>query len=126
MVKIVVEEDCGNAPKKLFVKDFNIACVQGDIEGALQMITDEAVWKIIGGDTHTGRTEIEEYLKSFAGLNVLELRLDNVISHGDRCAANGILISESRKLAFCNVYRFSSHAKDAKIKHIASYELEIE
>jgi len=31
MVEIVVKEDCGNSPEKLFLKQLNFAFVEGDL-----------------------------------------------------------------------------------------------
>jgi ketosteroid isomerase-like protein len=46
--KIIVEEDCGNAPKKLLLKELNIAFARGDSEKILSFVTDDIVWKIVG------------------------------------------------------------------------------
>jgi hypothetical protein len=56
----------------------------------------------------------------------LELNISNIMTHGSTGAANGILIFENNKsYAFCDVYIFSSAAKNAKIKEITSYVIEV-
>jgi len=41
-------EDCGNAPKKLLLKELNIAFARGDSEKILSFVTDDIVWEIVG------------------------------------------------------------------------------
>jgi len=49
MVKITVHEDCGNAPKKLFLRDFVISVVKNDSEHIFHNIIDDVQWNFIGG-----------------------------------------------------------------------------
>ncbi|MBN2501301.1 MAG: hypothetical protein JXB38_11030 [Anaerolineales bacterium] len=41
MVKISVAADCGNSPKKRFLKDFNIALAEGNQPFLLESVTDD-------------------------------------------------------------------------------------
>ena len=40
-----------------------------------------------------------------------------IITHGNTGSANGIVKSERKNLAFCNIYKFSGF-KNAKVKEI--------
>lgn len=125
MVKIIVEEDCGNAPKKEYVRDFNIAFAQNDVDKVLSMMTDDATWRMVGGETYQGGVAIRQALQKMGEAEAQELRLDHILSHGNQCAADGLITYKNSKVAFCDVYVFSSHAKDAKIKELISYAIEV-
>ena len=126
MIKISVSEDCGNAPKKQFIKDFCIASANGQIAAVIEMVTDDIALIIPGYKNAHGRAEVEELLtRDAARSKVSELIIDNILSHGDRCAANGTLrFEDGGVVAFCNVYRFNGHGKTAKIKEITTYSIE--
>ncbi|HEU5138658.1 MAG TPA: hypothetical protein VFT51_01700 [Bacillales bacterium] len=54
-----------------------------------------------------------------------ESELHNIITHGRVGSVNGALIFKNQKrLAFCDVYQFTSAGKKAKIKEITSYVIE--
>jgi len=46
MVKIRVGKDCGNSPKNLFLRDFNIAVAKGNTEIIGQNITEDVTWHL--------------------------------------------------------------------------------
>lgn len=123
MIQVTVAEDCGNAPKKQCIRDFLVACANADIESAASMLEDGIVLTIPGQVSLAGKDVVKEQLRTDASRKkVTELVIDNILSHGDRGAANGILIFENgRKVAFSSFYVFSSHSKDAKIKEITVY-----
>ena len=47
---INVQPDCGNAPRKLFLKDLNVALANGDIEFFTKNIQDSKLGKLL--DNH--------------------------------------------------------------------------
>lgn len=44
----MIKTDCGNAPKREFLKEFNSAFAKGDIEFLVASVSDEVVWDIVG------------------------------------------------------------------------------
>jgi hypothetical protein len=46
--KIMIATDCGNAPEKLFLKEFYTALAQGDIDFLIQQTPDHIHWNIAG------------------------------------------------------------------------------
>ncbi len=59
--------------------------------------------------------------------NKQKITIDHVISHGKACSANGVIRArDGSSYVFNNVYLFSSHAKDAPIKEITSYIIEVD
>lgn len=126
MTKIVCAEDCGNAPKKQYIKDFNIAFAKADVKEVLSMLTDDAEWEIVGEKLVRGKAAIQNELERMNAGPADELHIENLISHGNICAANGVMkFNDTNPVAFCDVYTFSSHAKSAKIKKMTSYAIEL-
>lgn len=118
----MVDEDCGNAPKKELLRDFKIAFVKGDIEYLLQNTTDDIQWTMVGDQIFEGKEQVTKMLEQTRKTKTAELALYNIITHGNTGAVNGVSKLENGALvAFCDVYRFSSNAKNAKIKEISSY-----
>jgi hypothetical protein len=126
MTKVTISEDCENAPKKEFIKDFNIAFAKEDIDYILDCFADGAHWEMVGAQSWDGKEEIAKALKTMNGGEASELIIDSILSHGDKCAANGILkYPDGSSVAYCDIYTFTGHAKDAKIKTLKAYAIDI-
>jgi hypothetical protein len=125
-VKIICPDDCGNAPKKAFLKEFNIAFAHNDIDFINENITDDFQWNIIGNHHIQGKEKVVETLKQNQNSKVTELHINNIITHGYAGSVNGTLIVENKKkYAFCNIYNFASSRNNSKIKEMTSYLIEI-
>ncbi|MBA3870810.1 MAG: nuclear transport factor 2 family protein [Anaerolineae bacterium] len=125
MVKVDVQPDCGNAPKKLFIRDFMIAFANGDSPALLDCVTDDATWEIVGERTLKNKTEIESALDKMLPATVKAMTLMSIITHGDEGSVNGIMtLTDDKHYGFCHVYTFNSHGKNAKVKQILSYVIE--
>ena len=126
-LRIVFPDDCGNAPKKMLLRDFNIAFARDDVAFILDNLDEEICWNMVGDRRIEGIEKVKEVLHQMTnGPRVKELHLHNIITHGKTGAANGILIFESGKqISFCDVYRFSSAGKNAKISEMTSYVIAI-
>ncbi|SEB61216.1 DNA-binding protein [Paenibacillus sp. GP183] len=125
-LKIISAEDCGNAPKKELLREFNIAFAKNDIGFIIENITDNVLWNIVGDKRIEGKDTFADTLKQMRNSTAIELYISNIITHGNTGSANGILTFENKKsYAFCDVYIFSSAAKNAKIKEITSYVIEV-
>jgi limonene-1,2-epoxide hydrolase len=125
MAKITCKEGCGNAPKQQFIKDFCVALANGELEAAINMVTDDVNVEIPGNASAKGKRETEELIrKDMERASVSELILENILSHGKYCATNGVLkFSDGGEVAFCNIYTFGSHSKNAKLKEIKTYSI---
>ncbi len=82
MAKVHVQPDCGNAPKKLFIRDFMIAVANNNASFMLGALTDDAVWKIMGERTLVGKPMIESALDTVLNTNVQEMTIATIITHG--------------------------------------------
>jgi hypothetical protein len=128
MTKVIFSEDCGNSPKNLLLRDFNIAVAKGDLEFIRKNIAEDIDWHLLEPAGHKwihGRDNVlEEYTHNLIIVPV-EFTIDNVISHGNTGAANGRIKAKGGKTyAFCDIYKFDGYTKSAKIKEMTSYTIE--
>jgi len=125
-MKLITPEDCGNAPKKEFLRDFNIAFAKNDSEEILKRVTDDITWEIVGDKIVHGKEQFAQVLDSMQGSKATELIIKTIITHGDEGSINGVMVfSSESSIAFCDVCTFSSHGKDALIKEMTSYAVEL-
>lgn len=126
MVNINVQVDCGNSPKAAALRDFNIAFAKCDRDFILESIADDIDWEMMGQMTISGRAQVEKELVGMLDGSMTELVIENVITHGDVGSVNGTFkLTDGKTYGFCDVYTFTSHAKDAKIKSLKSYVVDI-
>ncbi len=124
MAEIHVDTDCGNSPKRGFIKAFNIAFAKQDFKFILDSITDDVIWHIVGDKTIEGKDVFKNELELMQQ-QISSLHLHQILSHGKEGSANGIIKMENgKKYAFADFYIFSN-AKGAKIKALTSYIIEI-
>lgn len=124
-MKMTILDDCGNAPKKAFIRDFNIAFAENQTEKILASMSDDITWNMIGNTVLQGKEEVKKMLKTMEGEKATELILHTLITHGNTAAANGEMHFPSVTIAFCDVYEFTGHDADAKIKTLTSYGIEL-
>jgi hypothetical protein len=128
MVVLSINEDCGNAPKKLFIKDFLVACANADIATAMEMLTEQVHVDILGYKSSLGAIAVKSLLMGDAHQSkVSHLVIHHILSHGDRCASNGLLdFEDGGHVAFCSMFAFDSHSKHAKIASITTYLIRLQ
>jgi hypothetical protein len=123
---IVCPDDCGNAPKKAMLKEFNIAMVKKDLDAITAMISDQVSWNMIGDKIIQGKEAFTETLKQRETNTTTELSISTIITHGNAGSVNGsYILANGKKYAYCEVYKFTSTSKQAKIKEISSYVIEV-
>src|SRR5215203_2608203 len=125
MTKITVGEDCGNAPKKELLRDFNIAFVKGDVDHLLQNLTDDICWTMVGDRLFEGKEQVAKMVEQASKTKTTELTINNIITHDNTGAVDGVIkLENDTTYAYCDIYRFGS-AKNVKIKEISSYVIRI-
>ena len=123
MTKIVVGTDCGNSPKMKFLRDFNIAFAQADMASLMDCVAEDIVWNMVGDRQIEGKVAFADAAAQMQTLNVVQLTIDSVMSHGKAGAVNGeLVLADGQTIAFCDVYEFSS-AKGSSLKTITSYTI---
>ena len=124
MASIIVHEDCGNAPKKLFLKNFIAAIVNGDQAFISGTTTDDIAWNFAGGDRITGKQNVLTELQKSRSDNVEELIINTIITHGYNGAVEGLFkYKTGRTVAFCDVYQFRTSTNNAPIKSVTTYAI---
>lgn len=69
-----------------------------------------------------GRDAAKKLLKGMDGGDMKEVIIENIITHGRAGTVNGTMtFTNDTKFGFCDVFEFTTHAKDAKIKSLTSY-----
>ena len=125
-MNITISEDCGNAPKKAFLRDFNIAFAENNIAQLLDSVTDDFTWELIGNTTYHGKEAFGKVLAGMLDSKATELVIRDILTHGDIGAIHGSMsFDDGSTVAFCDICTFNSHAKDAKIKAMTSYGIEL-
>ncbi|GHO50519.1 hypothetical protein [Ktedonospora formicarum] len=124
MVMITVHEDCGNAPKKLFLKDFIVAAVSNDSAFVARKITDDILWNLVGRRCISGKQDVLTQLQRSRSDEVVELIINTIVTHGYNGAADGFLkFKDGKTVAFCDVYQFRASTNNAPIKAITTYAI---
>ena len=124
MVKIKVHEDCGNAPKKLFLRDFVIAIVKNDNTHISRNTVDDVQWNLVGDRCIDGRRTILVEFKKSRSNKIAELIINTIVTHGYNGVVDGLLkFKDGKTIAFCDIYQFRASTNNAPIKAITSYEI---
>jgi hypothetical protein len=124
MVKISINADCGNAPKKAFLKDFLVATVNSDWEFVTRTLTDDVYWNLIGNRCLKGKQDVLASFAQLRGEKLTELSIDTIITHGYDGSANGILhFQDGGTIAFCDIYHFRASTNNAPINGITTYTI---
>ena len=121
MAEIIAPKDCGNSPKKLFLKDFIAAIANDDREFASRSIYDKTTWRLVEGQEEFGGSEIMDGLKKHPVRNACRIEIESIITHGTDAAVHGrITTTNGAKFAFCDVYKFKGH-KGFEIRAVKSF-----
>ncbi len=125
MTKITVNANLSNAPKKVFIKDFNIAFATGKADFIIDNVSDDIHWMIYGDKEILGKDYFIKEMNIMKDYTAYEVVIHSIITHGSEAACNGEMIMGNKTYAFCDVYRFTS-ASSHTIKEMRSYVLPIE
>lgn len=125
MPTINVQPDCGNSPKRQFIRDFNIAFAEGNVDDILARVTDDIVWDIVGGNCIEGLAAFTDALNRMNSDEVATVSIDHIITHGKEAAASGLIeLLDGTQVAFSDVYQFSS-AKGDRIRMIKAFNIPV-
>ena len=120
-IKLSIPDGCGNAPRKLILKDVNLAFVTNDEAFLEENMSDKITWEIIGEATIEGKEPILNRPAEYHKGEITELILHDIITHGRVASVHGKVIGTEVNYDFCHVYNFTGASKTAKIKEITSY-----
>lgn len=125
MVKINIDANCENAPKKTFLKEFNIAFAKFDLDYIMENVSDTATWEMVGGRTVQGKAAIQAKLSEMASRPMETFTLEKIITHGTDAAASGRFKMQGKEYAFCDVYKFAGF-KGTVLKGIVSFVIPLD
>ena len=127
MTKITVKPDCGNSPKKAFLRDLNVAFAKADLETISDSVTDDISWHIVGDRRIDGKAACLAALKEMSvyKYKASALTIHAAIAHGYDGAVNGEHTTEDgKRYGFCDVWEHGSfllkqHLGQFKKHHIS-------
>lgn len=121
-MKIIVQEDCGNSPRKAILRDFVIAIVEKDSQLILTYMDEFITYQEVGKMGIQGSSQFLSYIEEQTGDEVRELELLTIITHGKTAAVNGkVVILDGREYHFAAIFLFTGATKTARIKEITNY-----
>lgn len=123
MPEITRSGDCGNSPKNRLVEDVSVAIATADVQALLDRVTEDVIWKIVGGETSSGTDELAETVRRLGDQEMAGLDVERVCTHGKTGAVSGHVKFAKGRRDFCDVYEFSS-ARGTHVKAITSYRIE--
>jgi hypothetical protein len=117
----IPEDCCDNAPKKRIIRDFIIAFYKKEWDIVNGGLEKEFEFRIIGNRIILDKEGLRRYLEESV---VLELTIEEVLTHGKFGASNGFIKSNNEKIAFAYFFEFRSAGKNS-IKTISEYKIPI-
>ena len=124
VTKINVPFDCGNSPKREFIKEFNIAFAEGNADFIIEHVSDDIVWTMYGDKKIEGKEAFSKEIHNLKEKVADKMTLNSIITHGKEAAANGEVKMDDKTYAFCDVYVFTNNT-DRIIEKIDYYVISI-
>ena len=124
MTKITVNANIKNAPKKEFLKDFNIAFATGKAEFIIDNVSDDILWMIYGDKEISGKEHFSKEVNIMKDYIADEVVIHSIITHGKEASCNGEMIIGNKTYAFSDVYKFINTSSNT-IKEMRSYVLPV-
>ena len=122
LLKIIVQEDCGNSPRKVILRDFVIAMVEKDSQTILASVDENMTYEQIGKTVIQGSDQFLSNVEAHKEDEVRELELLTIITHAKTAAVNGKAVNmDGQEYHFATIYRFTGNTKTARIKEITNY-----
>ncbi len=104
--------------KEKFIQELNEAFAKGNVPFILNCMANDIEWEMIGGNSSRGKAEIEKEMSAMKDFEMIEMKVDKIITHGKLASANGHFKmkknGEEKAYGFCDIYEFNGF-KEAKI-----------
>jgi len=123
MTKINVGVSFGHAPKKEFLKEFNVAFATGNSDFILAHVSEDILWNMHGDQQIKGYDAFKQSIESMKSHTADELSIHSIITHGKEAALSGEIKMGGKTYNFCDIYRFKS-AGSTIIEQLDSYVVE--
>lgn len=108
-----------------FLKKFNDAFVQNDINYIIDSTTSDIVWTMVGDKTIRGKEDLAVSMNEMKDTSGLEINVNAMIIDGDQAAVDGTMSFEDKAgnrktFGFCDLYKFRNEG-ELKISELRSY-----
>ena len=121
-MKIIVQEDCGNSPRKAILRDFVIAIVEKDSQTILNYVDENITYQEVGKIAIQGSGQFLSNIDGHMEDKMRELELLTIITHGKTAAVNGKAVNvNGQEYHFAAIFHFTGAAKTARIKKVTNY-----
>lgn len=112
-----------------FLREVNEAISDLNTDYLLENITNDFSWTIIGKKKVSGKTEFTEALEQMKGFPHMKIRIDNVMTDGNKATVEGIVVGKNRNgqkkyFAFADIYELELE-NNPQIKNITSYVIDV-
>ena len=121
MARFTIPPDCGNSPKKAFLKELNISIANGKTDLIREHVHDNIIWEIAGKPGQQGKEFFIKTLIKHKRFKVKALALDKIITHGSDATVCGRITTFNNVMYdFCDIYTFTG-AGSTLIKSIKTF-----
>src|SRR5690606_6705939 len=124
MFVIEAPKDCGNAPKKQFLVDYQRALAEKDLDFLSNHLSARINWEVVGEMTISGKEEFLKHISETKFGKVVHQVVETLFTHvtvtvrsGRLTTADGVILS------CCEVYQFKGF-KGFELASIKSYFVE--
>jgi uncharacterized protein len=115
------EKNFMSEKNKETVKQVNQAFSANNIEGFLELCSENVKWTMTGDKTVEGKDGIREFAASMGDMEPPVIANKNIIAEGDSVAAYGEMTMGGNKYDYCDVYQFQTD----KIVELISYVVKV-
>lgn len=120
-MRLNIIADCGNSPKREFLKDLTIHLASYNLDQVLAHMDEDICWTLQGDKPVRG---IESFRETLLGMNhdkPIALSIHQIITHGKDGAVKGeVEMKDGQVIAFADFYTFAS-AGSKRIKSFDSF-----
>ncbi len=111
--------------KEEFLRKFNEAFIQNDVNYIIDCTTDDVLWIMVGDRTIRGKEELAVSMNEKKDASGLEIKIGAMIIDGDQAAIDGSMSFEDKDgnrktYNFCDLYKFRNDG-ELKISELRSY-----
>jgi|SRR5690606_12114767 len=107
MAKISVQPDCGNSPRKIFLKDLYVGLANGKIDIVKENLSDNVNWEIVPHKSVAGKANYLNAVMEHPFWQSKALTIDSIITHGkEACVSGEIITSDGSMFEFCDIIKF--------------------
>lgn len=115
--------------REIFLKKFNNAFVENDLNFIFDSVTNDVHWEMIGEPVITGKEALIEAMNKVKHSKEMTLHINSMLITEDVAAVDGSMTMKDsddveKKYTFCDLYKFSS-SEENKIKEVRAFIIDV-